>query len=96
VVSGKARAKSIASGSLRMILPGFEAQAERAELGEALAEFWVAQLMRRNHTRGELLIASLLSHETPWRMPRKRPPPTLIRPPAPRARARRGVSRHGR
>src|SRR5262249_39729952 len=33
---------------LRVILPGFEAETERSEFGEALAEFRVPELMRRD------------------------------------------------
>ncbi len=64
---------------LRMVLPGFEAEAERGELGKALAEFGVAHEMRR-HRRAWRISGShrCASHDTPWRMPRKRPPPTLI------------------
>jgi hypothetical protein len=42
-------------GQLRMVLPGFEAEPERRQLGEALAEFGFANLMRRNGARGESL-----------------------------------------
>ncbi len=40
---------------LRMILPGFEAEAEGSELGEAFAEFGVAHQMRGNDAGGKLL-----------------------------------------
>src|SRR4029077_16770132 len=40
---------------LRMVLPGFEAEPERSELGKALAEFGVAHQMRRYDARSELL-----------------------------------------
>src|SRR6516162_914001 len=40
---------------LRMVLPGFEAQAQRGELGEALAELWVAHQMRRDWAGREFL-----------------------------------------
>src|SRR6516162_2298802 len=38
---------------LRMVLPGFEAEAEWSELGETLAKFGGAQLMRRDRAGGE-------------------------------------------
>src|SRR5277367_1110096 len=40
---------------LRMILPGFEAEAERGELRKSLAEFGVAHQMRRHRAGGEFL-----------------------------------------
>ena len=40
---------------LRVILPGFEAEAERSELGKALAEFGVAHQMWWHHAGGKLL-----------------------------------------
>jgi len=55
VVAGKARARSIASGNCGVVLPGFEAEAEGSELGEAFAKFGVAHQMRRDHAGGELL-----------------------------------------
>src|SRR5260370_24074611 len=39
---------------LRMVLPAFEAEAERRQLGEALAKFRIEHLMRRDETRDAL------------------------------------------
>ena len=41
-------------GQLRMVLPGFETQTQRRQLGKALAEFRVEHLVRRHDARGIL------------------------------------------
>src|SRR5215469_10179790 len=53
--SGKGAGEVDRVRQLRMVLPGFETEAERGELSKALTEFRVAQLMRWDHARGEFL-----------------------------------------
>ena len=53
--TGKGASQIDRVGQLRVVLPGFEAEPERRELGKALTEFGVANLMRRNGARGEFL-----------------------------------------
>src|SRR6516165_7780242 len=78
VVPGKARARSIASGNC-----GWYCQDSKLRPSGPSCAKPSRNLGSRTRWGGigrvaNFWIESLASHETPWRMPRKRPPPTLI------------------
>ena len=73
VVSGKARARSVSSGNLRMEQPGVEAQARAAPAARSPRGRWRRSSRCSVGLLCELRICSLACQPAAWRMPRKRP-----------------------
>src|SRR6516162_1821371 len=78
VVPGKARARSIASGNCGWYCQDSKLRPSGASCAKPSRNLGSRSCWGGIGRVANFWIASLASHDTPWRMPRKRPPPTRI------------------